>query len=288
VADINLNPPCLLPLFHALSHLSLARFAMVWTAGSFVLLFATVAMLLWNRPDMQHRQVLWLLLARPVFETLWSGQVYFLLFFFSALALVCAERRRWLGAAFAIGLVVAIKPTMIFWPLFLFVGNYRRLALHAVVIAGAVSIAPLPFYGVGVYRAWLVAVLHDNHWLLPSDIAIPAIFARHGMHLVGLGLAAAVTILLCWTIRKKKLDIYAISGIGLCAGILCAPLAWYDYVLAVAPWFAAQHWGLAATLVALALMLPPFAVFPPIGYFAAICLMTSLFLIRPADQLTHA
>src|SRR5258707_2442813 len=75
-AEINLNPPLMLPLFQAMSHLSMARFVTVWTVVSFLLLAATVGLLLWRFPAMQNRQLMWLLLACPVFDSFGHGTIY--------------------------------------------------------------------------------------------------------------------------------------------------------------------------------------------------------------------
>src|SRR5215813_1082951 len=116
VTEINLNPPCMLPFFQAMSHLPIQRFAHVWAVGSFLILLFTVALLIWNRPEMQKRQITWLLLSTPVFLTLTGSQIYFLLFLICTLALLSVERGRETAAAIAIGLIVAIKPTMAYWP----------------------------------------------------------------------------------------------------------------------------------------------------------------------------
>jgi alpha-1,2-mannosyltransferase len=256
VAEINLNPPCVLPLFQLLSRLPIERFAHAWAVGSFVLLLATVALLMWHRPNLQRRQIVWLLLSTPVLFTLMNCQMYFLLFFLCTIALIFVENGHEIPAAVAIGIVVAFKPTMAYWPLFLFLSGFKRIATWACVVALAVGLGPLAFYGPGVYREWLHAVAIDNHWMFPTDIAIPAYFARLGLRAFGIALAVGIAVLLSWTVYKTKPSFITVSGLALCAAILCAPLSWVDYALLLAPYFVSHRWKLPSIIAAALLMVP--------------------------------
>ena len=51
--DLNLNTPCLLPLFQALSHLTIGRFITVWMLGSLLLFISGTGILLWRYPEMR-------------------------------------------------------------------------------------------------------------------------------------------------------------------------------------------------------------------------------------------
>jgi hypothetical protein len=250
VLDLNLNPPCVLPVFQVLSHLSLRRFSLVWTVGSFLLLFCTVALLIWQYPAMQKRKILWLVLWVPVFDTLVGGELYFVLFALAALALVLVERDHELAAAIAIGLLVAIKPTTAFWPLFLFLAGHRRIALRSLWVMLAVSAAPVLFYGLSIYREWFAALGYDPHWIFATNIAIPALFARLGLRPVGFVLAGVLAGALAWTVWKRKPGFTTVSGIALCAAILCAPLAWVSYALIIAPYFVSRRWRLSSYVAA--------------------------------------
>jgi uncharacterized membrane protein len=256
VVDLNLNPPCVLPFLQALSHLSPEKWNIIWTVGSFLLLLGTVALLMWHRPHMQKRQILWLFLAAPVFDTLLGIQLYFALFLLAALASVFFERGREMAAALAIGLLVAIKPTTAFWPLFLYLAGHRKLALRSFGVTLVASAAPLLLYGPSVYREWIAALANDQHWVFATDIAIPAFFARLGLHPLGFVLALILAALLAWTVLKTKPEFTTVSGLALCATILCAPLAWSDYSLLVAPYFVYRRWNPTSTCAAALLMVP--------------------------------
>ncbi len=256
VLDLNLNPPCVLPVFQVLSHLSLRRFSLVWAVGSFVLLFGTLALLMWHRPELEKRKIFWLLFMTPVFVTLLGGQLYFVLFFLAALALVFVEREHELAAAIAIGLLVAIKPTTAFWPLFLYLAGHRRIALRSLCITLAVSAAPILLYGPSIYREWFAALGNDPHWVFATNIAIPALFTRLGLRFVGFGLAGVLAGVLAWSVWKGKPAFVTASGVALCAAILCAPLAWVSYTLIVAPYFVSRRWRLSSHVAAALLLVP--------------------------------
>jgi hypothetical protein len=293
VVDLNLNPPCVLPLFQALSHIPPKRFLLVWTILSGALLYGTVALLIWHRPDMQKRQIFWLLLSAPVFDTFLACQLYFALFFLAALAWVLMERDHELAAAISIGLLVAIKPTAVFWPLFLYVRGNKRLALRSLTTALMVSAVPLFLYGPQIYRDWQEALTGDLHWLFITDIAIPAFFARFGLHSLGLVLALILAILLAWMIWKTRPSFTATSGIALCAAILCAPLGWVAYSLMVAPYFVSRRWNAPSNVAALLLTIPTgvdmhlfasgkgsLVILSRLIYFAAIWIILLVFLSR--------
>jgi hypothetical protein len=211
---------------------------------------------MWHRPNLQHRQIVWLLLSTPVLFTLMGWQMYFLLFFLCTVALIFVESGHEIPAAFAIGILVAIKPTLAYWPLFLFLSGYKRIATCACVVALAVGLGPLAFYGPGVYREWLQAVAIDKHWTFPTDIAIPAYFARLGLSTFGIAFAVGTAALLSWTVYKTKPGFVTVSGLALCAAILCAPLSWADYALFLAPYFVSHRWKLPSTIAAALLMIP--------------------------------
>lgn len=254
--DINLNPPFMLPLFQVLAHLTLPQFTVVWTAGSFLLLTFTICLLLVHNPMMQKRQILWLLLASPMTDTLLSGQIYFLLLLLAALAWISIDDGRELPAAVMIGLLVAMRPTLFFCPAFLFLAGRRRLALRSLAVTLAISVAPILLYGPRIYREWLAALANDPHWIFTANIAIAPLFRRLGFYPLGIALAFSAALGLAWLVWRKKPDANTAIGIGYCAGILCAPLAWSAYAILLAPGFVSRRWNIPSDIAAVLLIVP--------------------------------
>jgi hypothetical protein len=267
-AELNLNPPCTLPLLQMLARAPMRRFAARWTVAAFFLMLAGVALLLWDRPQMQHRQVLWLMLNIMVFDSIVGAENYCELFLLATLGIVLARRGRGWLAAVAIGLLVALKPTVIFWPLLLLIGGHARLAWRSFIITVFVSLAPLLIYGPRVYIQWLGALRGDPHWIVPLDIALIPFFRRLGLEPLGVAAALALFLFLAVFVRRRSLDVVPVSIFGLCSMILCAPLAWTDYVLMLAPAFVMRRWGHTETIIAAAFMIPTIAMQAPASHLS--------------------
>jgi Glycosyltransferase family 87 len=254
--DLNFNPPCVLPLLQLLSHLPIQQFAVVWTIAMGLFFAAGAALLVRNHPALQARQIFWLLFSIPTINTLVIGQIYGLPFFLCALAWLLIKRNNEVGAAIAIGVFVAIRPTMVFWPVLLFLAGHRKLAIRSIATTAVLYVLPLPIYGLTIYREWFAALRSDQHGVSPLNIAIDPVLSRLGLHSFGVLIAIVLAVLLGWWAYKKSPNLISVSGAGICAGILCAPLAWFYYVLFLAPLFAARPWRLIATLAACLFLLP--------------------------------
>ena len=256
VPDLNLNPPCVLPLLQLLSHLSIHRFTVVWIAGVWLCLALGITLIFIDRPLLQKRQILWLSVSMPPLLALSFGQVYGPLFLLSAVALFLYERNKKLLAAVAIGILISIRPTMAVWPLFLFITGHRKVAAVAMSIGTVLYALPVALYGEIVYRQWFLALDNDIHWMSPANIGFIAVLSRIGFRLAGVILATAAFCAIAAWVYKYKTGFIATSGAALCIGILCAPIGWSWYILFAAPFFVARKWDRVETAAALAFFLP--------------------------------
>ena len=254
--DLNLNPPVTIPLFQLLSYLPLKRFIAVWAAGTWLCLALGMTLIFIGRPLIQLRQMIWLSLSMPTLFTLAFGQIYGHLFLVAALALVFYERDNELATAIMIGMLVAIRPTMAFWPVFLYLASYRRVAIKAVGVAAALYTLPLPFYGTLIYRQWFYTLQNDAHWMSRANIGFTAFAHRMGYRPIGIILAVAAAGACAIWIHRSKADFISASGAALCIGIISAPVGWVPYVIFAAPFFVARRWGGVATAAALAFFVP--------------------------------
>jgi hypothetical protein len=82
------------------------------------------------------------------------------------------------------------------------------------------------------------------------------LFRRLGLYPLGIALAFATAVALAWLVWRKKPDANTAIGIGYCAGILCAPLAWSAYVILLAPAFVSRRWTIPSHIAAALLMVP--------------------------------
>jgi hypothetical protein len=258
VYDVNLSPPCMLPVFQLLARFPLRSCIIPWTFLS-ALLFVTGTTLLFiaRRGEMQARQILWLLLSTLVIDTLWFGQDYALLFLLACFIwlLTCSERMT--AAGVCIGILLAIKPNLVLWPALLFFAGYKKPAIVAGMTAAALTLLAALIYGPGIYRQWLNAHSLVPHHIFTTDISFVGIFTRLGHPAVGVGVVAAGSLILLLFVHRVRPLMVDVCGLALCAGILCAPLAWHLYVLFAAPFFAARRWARVDTLAAILMALPP-------------------------------
>jgi hypothetical protein len=259
VDDINLSPPCMLPLFTLLLHHSLPSEVVVWTAVStlfFVL--STAILLVASNGAMQKRQIVWCLLGAPALGTLTLAQDYAAMFLLLTLIWLLLIRGHLLLAAVLIGVMVAIKPPLGLWPLMLFASWRIRHAIVAALVAAALALYPVLLYGSSVYTEWIHAGETVPHWYVSADMSLAGTFTRLGARPFGIVLAvltAAALLYFCYRVRPSQIDL---AGIAICAAILCGPLGWFHYTIFAAPFFAARRpWGPMATIAAFLLAIPP-------------------------------
>jgi alpha-1,2-mannosyltransferase len=257
--DVNLSPPCMLPLFSLLARFPIRGEIAWWTAISVVLFIVTAGtIVVAMKQEVQKRHVLWLLLSATVLDTLKMGQDYALLFLLVTLIWLLTARGNGSVAAILIGIVIAMKPNLGLWPILMFVAGRRRPAAISSITAVALSAYPVFVYGPSIYSEWLRAGAIGPHWIYTTDISFPGIFARLGARPVGIAVAVLCAVALVYFVRRIRPSELHVAGIAICAGIMCSPLAWYLYVIFAAPFFVALgRWGRLETAAAIMLSYPP-------------------------------
>lgn len=274
VVDLNLSPPALLPFFAAFSWVSVDAAVRIWTLVSALLIIGSAALLVAeNRAHVQHRQILWFLLARAMFNTLWLGQDYSLMIALAVGAWVLLERDRQLAAGVLLGVLVAAKPNYALWPLLLVFARRWKASAVAAGVAAALCALPLALYGPGIYGEWMRAVASDPHWFFPNEVSLIGLATRAGHARAGGAAAAVLLVAACAVVVWKRPSLRTTSGVALSVGMLASPLAWYQYaMLLVGPLFA-QRWSVALTLVLLILLQP----WAP-AFFVPVWVVTGWFL----------
>lgn len=272
VYDVNLNPPCVVLVLQLMSHMPLEEFGRVWFVCSTLCLLGSIGLIMSKRRDIQMRQLFWLLLSMMVLDTLGAGQIYLLLLLLSTISWWAFENQREVSASLAMGLLIAIKPTLILVPLFSYLARQRRFAALSLAFTGIASLLPLAIYPVRYYTDWLSTLRADNHWLFPT-IAIPAYFSRLQLRGLGFAVSAVILIFLCFLVWRSRPSWTTTTGIAVCAAILCAPLSWAAYILMLAPMYVSQRWNKLEKVPAVMLMIPvavPYLLLEPLhaGLFA--------------------
>ena len=228
----------------------------MWAVLS-TLLFIGVAGVLIHRYRPQRKQVWWFLTCAATVLTLNLQQIYAILLVLSVAAWFLLESEHDIAAGVLLGVLVAIKPNLAVWPLFLALTGRFKPILPTCITAAALSIVPIFLYGPGVYSEWLRATGIDSHSIFPIDVSIAGNFTRLGSRPAGLAVALLVLLLLIYLVWVVKPSLYETTGIALCASILCSPLGWLEFSLLLAPLLFAKHWTPRTAFAALLLWINP-------------------------------
>lgn len=254
----NLNPPISALLFRLFDVVDPHLGFRIWW-GLSVLAYGAAVFLLLRRPGQPERLTLflWAFALAGFWDTLVLGQIYLPLVLAGVAAWLLLERGEGRGAGVLIGLIVAMKPNFLVWPVLLFLSGHRVPALVAVAVAAAISAIPLAVMGPEVYRQWfeLLAADRDRAAFL-TNASLAGLTARiisptPGL-VLGLVLLAASAL---WALRWRPTVMNA-SAMALVLSLLASPIAWIHYTLFLLPVFF-THWHVhGMRLVALLLIIP--------------------------------
>ena len=164
-----------------------------------------------------------------------------------------------IASGICIGLLVAIKPQYLVWPVLLLAAGHRRLAASATLTAVGLSALPLALGHSEWYEQWIEASrasagslqLADNLSLLnavarlrlPTEVGVGII----GAGLVGLALFAAV----------RRPPPKQVSGVAFVAAMLASPVSWIGYGALLVPVFLARSYWAEPLLIAAILLAVP-------------------------------
>ena len=264
---VNLNPPVSVLMFRSLARFEPQTALAVWQALSALLYAGTVLLLAAEyRHSLTPVKVLWAFLLAGAWHTIVLGQIYIALLFLGTLGWIWLKRGRPLLAGLAIGLVVAIKPNFILWPLFLLVSGSAIAFLTAVLSAAIVSAIPIPVLGVEIYRQWLSAsALRLETLMMPGNSSIVGLTSRFGGLLPGILLSGVIVLallVLAWSISRRRPagepgTLELVSALGILASLLSSPISWTGYTILLLPiFFSLKRWTLPLTLSAVILAVP--------------------------------
>jgi hypothetical protein len=249
-ADLeNLNPPfwvLLISPFGLLEPLVAYRFFVLITLSITVAYLAWVADELRVRPAWAVIGGVMLILSSPLLATLALGQIYP----FLALGLVTSwmadrrERQRVSGAA--LGLVVAIKPTLapvLLWPLV----RRRWGAFWAAIVAGvAATLVGAVVVGFGATLDWLRLLSESSASPYWDNASLPSAAARlftdnpYSRHVATwawtIPVAYALGIVaIAFTAARTMWDAEAGLWALVAAALLASPIAWHNYLVLLGP-----------------------------------------------------
>ena len=259
----NLNPPISALLFRAFDVTDPQASLRIWWAIS-VACYVLAVLLLVARYGARRAVLIGLpALALAGFsDTLFLGQIYLPLVLAAVAAWLVLERGQAAFAGVLIGLVVAMKPNFLVWPVLLLLSRHYRPAFVALGVAALVSAVPLVAMGPEVYRQWVELLASDRERAaFLTNASLTGLAARAGVSVVGLVISAALLMALAAWALVRRPDALRASAFGLLASVFASPIGWIHYTLFLLPVFV-RGWGSRAMrAVVLLLMVPvPFVV----------------------------
>lgn len=251
----NLNPPIWLPAFEMISHLEPEAARAVWVALS-LLLYAAGVWLVARRQPVPALWLAWAFSLAGLWNNLLLGQVYAVPFLLGAGAWVSLREARPVRAGVLIGLLAALKPSLLVWPALLLLSGRRKSAAWGLGTALLLSLLPALLYGPGIYVQWLQATTQASWLIFPHYLSLFSLAARLGRPEAGWPLALLLLAgFAVWAWRRRPPLLQA-SAVALALAMLAAPLATPRYTLLLVPAFFAYHAHQSLRLPAILLVIP--------------------------------
>ncbi|WP_435170255.1 glycosyltransferase family 87 protein [Falsirhodobacter sp. 1013] len=234
----NLNPPVSALLFQLFDLAEPETSLRVWLWISVACYAATVFLLV--RRHGQGLQglliAIWAFGLAGFWDTLFLGQIYLPLLLMAVGAWLLLERGELIWSGILIGLVVAMKPNFLVWPVLLFLAGHRKPSLVCVATAAVISLIPLVVMGPGVYHRWISLVAADGERaFFLTNASLSGLAARAGIPEAGTALGAALLLALAAWAFWQRPDLMKASAPALVASVLASPLGWIHYTLFLLP-----------------------------------------------------
>ena len=271
----NLNPPLFTVLIAPLGLLDVWQAYRLWVLLSTVLIVGSmllVAVELRMRAAAVVPVVVAALLSSPAIATLGLGQMYPVLAAVLATAWALDRRGRWVLAGVALGLVVALKPSLA--PVLLVPALRRRWPTFGAALLTGTAATVLAWIVCGAQstpewarrlRANPMTTYWDNASLpgtiqrltSANDWGRPIIEVPNGA-VIGLVLGLGLLAITIWLVRRPPVGpdtaLWAVAA----ASLLASPLTWHNYLLVLMPAILVLvtrgSWPVAALLLALSLI----------------------------------
>jgi hypothetical protein len=260
---VNLNPPITALLFGYISRFNAQQAFSAWQLGSAILYTMLIFVLAaFYKQNTTPSVFLWAFTLAGFWQTLTLGQIYVLLLLFIILGWIFLQRKWYILSGLAIGVVLAVKPNFLLWPIFLLVTGYFTTFLTSIASGLLISSIPLFFYGIEIYQQWWQASAPQIATLiLPGNSSILGLTARFHDVTAGLVISLMMICVLFYLTRSKSMagnvSSEQVSGLGILASILASPISWVGYTIFLLPiFFCLKKWSLPILLSAAILSFP--------------------------------
>jgi hypothetical protein len=234
----NLNPPILVYPLSWLARLPSRDVLTAWSVVSLLLAGACMVALYARGPKGAAgvRLAVWGCSLAALWQSVHFGQIYPLLLALTVVTwIMLLDGDSWM-AGLPLGLLVAIKPNFVLWPLLLLFWPSRRAGASAVAVAALLSAIPLLISGAIVYREWLQSVRgHTN--LIPSlgNSSLYAVAVRLQVPWIGLVASALIVAVTLAAVTYLRPSVQLVSTLGILVALLIGPISWLGYTLLLLP-----------------------------------------------------
>ena len=128
-------------------------------------------------------------------------------------------------AGVMIGLLAAIKPNFLIWPVLMLFSGFWVVALVAFLFFAFFSILPLVRYGPTVYYQWFDALSANKAAPLATNMSLYGFASRLELPGLGLVLAALLLIVIALLVYLRRPTALDVSGLGIVVTLLASPLS---------------------------------------------------------------
>jgi len=259
----NLNPPLTLYVFQFLAELDPRTTYQIWRLITFSLYILVLILLKRAYPQLTTPvRLVWALCMTGIWYTLLMGQFYVLLLLLCVGAWLSLKSNKSVLAGVLIGLLAAIKPNFLVWPVLMLLSNSWMVAAVAFLSFAFFTILPLAGYGPLIYYQWFDALLANKAAPLATNMSLYGFASRLGIPDLGVVLAALLLIVIALFIYIRRPTDLEASGVGIVVTLLASPLAWVGYAVLLLPIFFSRRWSGVLVISAILLCVPSIFVFP--------------------------
>ena len=254
---LNLNPPISVYAFALLTHLNSEVVRWTFLVGNTLVFCLAVRMLASAYPEKRSFiALLALFCTAGLWHMLGYLQIYAPLLLLVTASWLAMRRGDLLLAGIAAGIVVAIKPNFVLWPVFLIAAGHRRSGFAALATFVGLSLVPLAVDGTSIYRSWfhLTSSFTGMQWA--SNTSIASITARFGSQSLGFAVVIALVGWLLRWLNQTRADGHTATTLGILAALLFGPASWAGYTLFLLPFLFSRTWNRPIWVAVLMLAVP--------------------------------
>lgn len=253
----NLNPPLSLPFFALLGRMDAGIAIQGWRLVSLAFYSSSLMLLIkWAPVRMGNLRILWTLSLAGFWQILELGQIYAPLVFAATAGWILLHRRHDVWGGVFIGCLVAAKPNLAVWPLFLLLNGQIAAGLTSLAVASVLTPIPALLYGASIYSQWLEASAQFTGLTFPGNSSLAGLTARFGSPSVGLMVATTLIVAAGYFVWRERPGVTTASALALIVSLLAGPIAWVGYTPVLLPWFFWTKWDIPMVLAAVILAVP--------------------------------